>query len=88
MEALVAFGIVIMIALGAVRMGTLALQRTGLSREAATFQAQSAFMGVGFTTSESESLVNHPVRRPRLAFLFELFFGHSHFPHFVVRIHS
>ena len=69
MEALVAFGIVIMIALGAVRMGTLALQRTGLSREAATFQAQSAFMGVGFTTSESESLVNHPVRRQILRYL-------------------
>ena len=69
MEALVAFGIVIMLALGGVRMGTLALQRTGLSREAATFQAQSAFMGVGFTTSESESLVNHPVRRQILRYL-------------------
>lgn len=47
----------------AVRAGTLALVRTGLSRESASFQAQSAFMGVGFTTSESEAVVSHPVRR-------------------------
>lgn len=69
MEALIAFGIVITLALGAVRMGTLALQRTGLSRESASFQAQSAFMGVGFTTSESETVVNHPVRRRILRML-------------------
>lgn len=69
MEALIAFGLVVLIALGAVRAGTLALQRTGLSREAASFQAQSAFMGVGFTTSESEALVNHPVRRRILRYL-------------------
>ena len=47
----------------AVRAGTLALTRTGLSRESASFQAQSAFMGVGFTTAESESVVSHPIRR-------------------------
>lgn len=46
-----------------VRAGGLALCRTGLSREAAMFQSQSAFMGVGFTTSESEVVVDHPVRR-------------------------
>lgn len=47
----------------AVHAGTLALMRTGLSRESASFQAQSAFMGVGFTTAESESVVGHPIRR-------------------------
>ena len=36
---------------------------TGLSREAARFQARSAFSGVGYTTTEAESVVNHPVRR-------------------------
>jgi hypothetical protein len=46
-----------------VRVGALALQKTGLSQDAASFQAQSAFMGVGFTTKESESVVGHPVRR-------------------------
>ena len=41
----------------------MALMFTGLSREAARFQARSAFSGVGYTTTEAESIVNHPVRR-------------------------
>lgn len=45
------------------RIATIALAVTGLSRESARFQARSAFTGVGFTTSEAESVVNHPVRR-------------------------
>ena len=45
------------------RLATMALVMTGLSEEAARFQARSAFTGTGFTTSESEKLVNHPVRR-------------------------
>lgn len=45
------------------RVAAMALMLTGLSREAARFQARSAFSGVGFTTSEAESIVNHPVRR-------------------------
>ncbi len=45
------------------KFATSALVRTGLSRDVASFQAQSAFSGVGFTTSESEYVVNHPVRR-------------------------
>lgn len=45
---------------------TLTLSLTGLSREAAQFQARSAF-----TTSESEAVVNHPVRR-RIAMLLML----------------
>lgn len=63
MEATIVFGLVVFLGTTIVRMGTLALQRTGLSREASSFQAQSAFMGVGFTTSESESVVTHPLRR-------------------------
>jgi len=31
--------------------------------DVATFQAQSAYSGAGFTTSESETIVAHPVRR-------------------------
>ncbi|MCH7752169.1 MAG: hypothetical protein IH898_08455 [Planctomycetes bacterium] len=46
-----------------IRVGTMALMLTGLSRESARFQAHSAFTGVGFTTQESESIVEHPVRR-------------------------
>lgn len=45
------------------RIATVALSATGLSREAARFQARSAFTGVGFTTGEAETVVNHPVRR-------------------------
>ena len=45
------------------RLATVSLNLTGLSWETAKFQARSAFTGTGFTTSEAESVVNHPVRR-------------------------
>jgi len=54
---------IISLSLVAVRIGAIALELTGLSPEIAAFQAQSAFSGTGFTTTESESLVAHPVRR-------------------------
>lgn len=53
----------LLISLLITRIATIALGVTGLSRESARFQARSAFTGVGFTTSEAESVVNHPVRR-------------------------
>lgn len=46
-----------------VRVATKALQLTGLSIEAARFQAYSAFSGTGFTTDEAEDVVRQPVRR-------------------------
>ena len=54
---------VVLISIIIVRIGTVALEMTGLSRDVAAFQAQSAFSGTGFTTSESEYVVSHPVRR-------------------------
>lgn len=57
------FLLALTISLIVIRVGTMALMLTGLSREAARFQAHSAFTGVGFTTSESETIVDHPVRR-------------------------
>ena len=45
------------------RIASTALVLTGMSRDSARFQARSAFTGVGFTTSETESVVQHPVRR-------------------------
>jgi K+/H+ antiporter YhaU regulatory subunit KhtT len=45
------------------RIATVALTHTGLSRSSAKFQARSAITGVGFTTAESEKVVNHPLRR-------------------------
>ena len=63
MIALISLLIVILFSIIFVRIGAVALEMTGLSREVAAFQAQSAYTGVGFTTSESEYVVSHPVRR-------------------------
>jgi hypothetical protein len=45
------------------RIATVALVLTGLSMDAASFQVRSALLGIGFTTNESELIVQHPVRR-------------------------
>ncbi|MFW6151399.1 MAG: TrkA C-terminal domain-containing protein [Verrucomicrobiota bacterium] len=45
------------------RLATVALTLTGLSYEAARFQARSVFTGTGYTTSEAETVMEHPVRR-------------------------
>src|SRR5215212_619693 len=63
MGALVSVFAVLAIAVVVTRVGAAALIHTGLSHDVARFQARSAFLGVGFTTSESEVIVNHPVRR-------------------------
>ena len=63
MLPVVSFLVVISLSLLVIRIASVALVHTGLSREAARFQARSAFTGVGFTTSESEKIVDHPVRR-------------------------
>ncbi len=63
MTAILTLLIVLALSLVVTRAATVALTATGLSREAARFQARSAFSGAGFTTSESESVVRHPVRR-------------------------
>ncbi|MCW8196073.1 potassium transporter TrkA [Proteobacteria bacterium 005FR1] len=55
--------VVITLSILITRIATVVLTHTGLSRESASFQARSAFTGVGFTTSEAEQIVNHPVRR-------------------------
>jgi len=64
-----AFLTVLAMSLAITRLATTALILTGLSEEAARFQARSAFTGTGFTTSEAESVVNHPVRRRIIAML-------------------
>jgi K+/H+ antiporter YhaU regulatory subunit KhtT len=72
MIAIISFFIVILVSLLITRIAAISLIHTGLSDEAARFQARSAFTGVGFTTSESEQVVNHPVRR-RIVLLLMLF---------------
>lgn len=54
--------IVIVITLAG-KLATLALTSTGLPVEVARYQSRSLLTGVGFTTSESETVVNHPTRR-------------------------
>ncbi|MBM1172808.1 TrkA C-terminal domain-containing protein [Microvirga arabica] len=54
---------VLLLSLIVVRIAAEALILTGMSREAARFQARSAWTGTGFTTAEAEQAVNHPVRR-------------------------
>jgi len=63
MIALFGLFTIIVLSILVVRIGAIALELTGLSAEIAAFQAQSAFSGVGFTTSESEMIVTHPARR-------------------------
>ena len=63
MIALISLLIIIALSIIVVRIGAIALELTGLSSEIASFQAQSAFSGAGFTTTESEAMVTHPVRR-------------------------
>lgn len=63
MSAILTTVFVIMLSLLVTRVAATALVLTGLSEEAARFQARSALTGTGFTTSEAEWVVNHPVRR-------------------------
>jgi Trk-type K+ transport system membrane component len=48
-----------------VRIGSIALQMTGLSPNVASFQSVSAFSGAGYTTEEAEQTVSTPGRRKR-----------------------
>jgi len=55
--------LIISLSLFVTKIATVILFQTGLSQEAAKFQARSALTGTGFTTAESESITQHPVRR-------------------------
>ncbi len=69
MLSIVSLLVILTLSILVTRIATVALTQTGLSRESARFQARSAFTGVGFTTTESEEVVNHPVRRRILLLL-------------------
>lgn len=72
MLAILSLFLVLSLSLLITRIATIALTYTGMSRESARFQARSAFTGTGFTTSESENIVTHPVRR-RIILMLMLF---------------
>lgn len=55
-----------------VRVASVAMRHTGLPENVARFQCMSALTGTGFTTRESEMIVNYPVRRRILVALMVL----------------
>ena len=63
MTAVISFLVVLFISLLVVRIAGVALTVTGMPREAARFEARSAWSGTGFTTTQSEQIVRHPLRR-------------------------
>jgi Trk-type K+ transport system membrane component len=69
MISVISLLVVLTLSILVTRIATVALTHTGLSQESAKFQARSAFTGVGFTTNESEKVVNHPLRRRILLLL-------------------
>ncbi|MBL4771471.1 MAG: TrkA C-terminal domain-containing protein [Planctomycetes bacterium] len=69
MIAILTLLIVLTLSLLLARVATAALTHTGLSEDSSRFQAWSALSGVGYTTAESENVVNHPVRRKILMVL-------------------
>ena len=52
-----------------VRIASVALRLTGVPDHVARFQTISALTGAGFTTTESEAIVNYPIRRRIIAAL-------------------
>jgi len=55
--------IAVLVSFLVVRAAAIGLMLTGLDENRARFQALSAFSGTGFTTRESEAVINHPTRR-------------------------
>ena len=63
MVAVASLLVVLAVSLLIIRVATVILTATGMSRQSARFQARSAFTTAGFTTNESEQVVEHPLRR-------------------------
>lgn len=69
MIAIISLLLVMAVSLIVTRVATISLMHTGMSKQIARFQARSAFTGAGFTTVESEKVLNHPVRRKIIGML-------------------
>ena len=63
------FAVYLFILILIIEISTVFLEATGLRKEVARFQAISLLTGTGFTTSESELVINHPIRRKIASFL-------------------
>lgn len=69
MLAVLSLLLVLVLSIVVTRIGAVALVLTGMSDDTARFQARSALTGTGFTSSESEQILTHPVRRRIIALL-------------------
>lgn len=69
MIAILTLVTIMFLSLLATRLATAVLMHTGMSRDNARFQARSAWTNSGYTTSQSECMVNHPQRRKVLIVL-------------------
>ncbi|MEJ2662976.1 MAG: TrkA C-terminal domain-containing protein [Spirochaetia bacterium] len=69
MIPILSFFVIIVLSNIILRIATSILRFTGLAHDVAHFQARSAFTGTGYTTRESEIIVNHPLRRRVIIFL-------------------
>ena len=63
MGAAISIFVLLSVSIFIVRVASVAMRLTGLDDSTARFQALSAFSGTGFTTNETEMIVNYPVRR-------------------------
>ncbi|MGA9276345.1 hypothetical protein [Ilumatobacter sp.] len=84
MYAIATFLVVATLSLAFTRVAAGALIATGLPADVASFQARSAFSGAGFTTTETENVVNHPGRRKIIATT--MFVGNLGTPTLVVTV--
>ncbi len=69
MISIISLLVVLIISMVFTRVGQMALMLTGVSKDVAKFQARSAFTGVGYTTKEAETILEHPVRRNIVLYL-------------------
>ncbi len=69
MAAALTIAVIFMVSFTVVRIAAVAMRLTGLPETVARLQCLSALTGTGFTTSESEMIVNYPVRRRILGLL-------------------
>ncbi len=63
MGAAISIFVLLSVSIFIVRVASVAMRLTGLDDSTARFQSLSAFSGTGFTTNETEMIVNYPVRR-------------------------
>jgi hypothetical protein len=82
--AIATFLVVALLSLLFTRLATGALIATGMPPDSAAFQARSAFTGAGFTTTEAENVVNHPIRRRAISTT--MFVGNLGVPTLVVTV--